>query len=257
MRIWAIADLHLSFGIPNKGMDIFGPSWERHAERVAEYWHELVRAEDLVLLPGDISWATHMDQALVDLEWIDQLPGQKVMIRGNHDYWWSSPTKVRKALPPSLSIIQNNALLWNGTAIGGARLWDCPEVMFPEEIISTETPTISSTPRKSDEALKEAEKIYKRELNRLELSLKALDKSAKRRIVMTHYPPVNSRMGPSRARDLLEQYNVDTCVFGHLHNVRGDLPLFGEKNGVRYLLASCDYLHCKPLLVVVHPMLLN
>jgi predicted phosphohydrolase len=250
MHIWAIADLHLSFGVPNKGMDIFGPSWQRHAERVAENWKQVVDDDDLVLLPGDISWATYLGDALADLEWIANLPGKKVMIRGNHDYWWSSPAKIRNSLPPSISIIQNDAILWNDIAIGGTRLWDCKEVNFPNEIIFTKNPAISAAPRDSDKVKSETEKIYLRELNRLELSLKALDSSAKERIIMTHYPPVNSRMDPTKASDLLEKYKVDACIFGHLHSVREDLPLFGEKNGIRYSLTSCDYLHCKLLHVL-------
>ncbi len=250
MKIWAIGDLHLSFGVPNKTMTIFGTDWDRHEERVEHNWRQLVGDDDLVLIPGDISWATYLDDALPDLEWIDRLPGKKAMIRGNHDYWWSSPTKIRKAIPPSIEVIQNNAILWNDIAIGGARLWDCPEVHFKKEIVYTENPAISSEPRDEEKAQKEAAKIYERELNRLELSLKALDPSAKTRIVMTHFPPVSSKMEWSRARDLLEQYKVDIVVFGHLHNARKDLPLFGTQNNIRYLLTSADYIDCKPIQVM-------
>ncbi len=253
-HIWAIGDLHLSFGIPNKEMDPFGDDWKDHANRVAENWAKKIGTEDLVLLPGDISWATHLDDALADLEWIDKLPGKKLMIRGNHDYWWSSPAKIRKALPPSIEIIQNNATTWNGIAIGGSRLWDCKEVKFPNEIEFTENPTISTPPpadkRENKRKAEEMEKIYSRELNRLELSLKELDQEANLRIAMTHYPPVDAQMNPSRASEILERHKVDICVFGHLHSVKREMPLFGEKSGIRYQLTSCDYIKCDPLLIL-------
>lgn len=250
MHIWVIADLHLSFGVSNKKMDLFGPLWERQPERVEEAWRSSVQPEDLVLIPGDISWATHLDQAIPDLEWIEALPGQKLMIKGNHDFWWSSLSKIRKVLPPSVAVLQNEAVSWNDLSIGGTRLWDCPSVRFKDEIIFTENPAISKLPRDDEKAVREDQKIYARELQRLELSLKQLDQSANKRIVMTHYPPVNAKMDPSPASELLEAYNVDICVFGHLHNVREDIPLFGERNGVQYKLTSCDYLHCTPLQII-------
>lgn len=100
MAVWAIADLHLSFGIPDKSMDVFGPQWTDHAEHVKKHWLESISAEDLVLIPGDISWAMTPEQAKADLEWIHELPGTKVLLRGNHDYWWTSVSKVQKVLPP-------------------------------------------------------------------------------------------------------------------------------------------------------------
>ena len=125
MRIFAIGDPHLSLD-SDKPMDIFGPKWGHHAERIAEAWHETVSEEDLVLVPGDISWAMHLKNAAADLKFIGDLPGRKVILRGNHDYWWDSLSKVRSALPPSMYALQNDALVIGGIAIAGSRGWTCP-----------------------------------------------------------------------------------------------------------------------------------
>lgn len=249
MSIWALADLHLSFGIPDKKMDIFGEEWINHAEKVEGHWKACIKDEDLVLLPGDISWAMRVEEAKIDLDWIDRLPGTKVMIRGNHDYWWTSLTKIEKILPPSIHLIQNNAFQWNDVSIAGARLWDTPEYNFDSYIQYIENPRSKKLTEK-DENPDEARKIFQRELGRLELSLKNLNKFAGLRIVMTHYPPISADLRDSQVSALLEKNNVNICVFGHLHNVKHDRSIFGEKNGVKYCLASCDYLHCAPLKIL-------
>ncbi len=220
MKIWAIADLHLSFGVENKAMDIFGEQWKDHPKQIREHWEALIRPEDLVLIAGDISWAMTLDEVRADLEWIDALPGTKVMIKGNHDYWWSSMAKVNAVLPPSIKAIHNNALLINDVAIGGTRLWDC------------DTP--------------ENEKIYVRELGRLEMSLKAMQ-PAKRRIAMTHYPPIGFDLAPSRPSAIFERFGIDTVVFGHLHSLPQDKPLFGVARGVHYHLTAADFIYFKPI----------
>ena len=134
MTIWALSDLHLSFGAPSKSMEVFGDSWKNYAERIKAHWQECIKPEDLVLIPGDISWGKTMDEALVDLNWIDALPGTKLILKGNHDYWWDSPAKMLAKIPPSIHFIQNNAFNWQGVTIGGARLWDTPEYSFGDYI---------------------------------------------------------------------------------------------------------------------------
>ncbi len=229
-------------------MDVFGSEWVNHGERVAEQWRELIKPQDLVLLAGDISWAMHLEEALIDLKWIDQLPGTKVMIKGNHDYWWGSVSKVRARLPASCHVIQNDAFHWNDVSVAGARLWDTREYSF-EPYINFKPNAVSKEKKVQEDPL-EDEKIFERELLRLETSLKALKSSSRYRLAMTHYPPINALLEPSKASILLEKYRVDTCVFGHLHSVKKQVPLFGEKNGVRYLLTSCDYLDFKPIQLV-------
>jgi hypothetical protein len=241
MRIWAIGDLHLSFGVKNKSMDYFGPEWEGHAEKIAEHWRSVVNQEDLVLIPGDISWAMKVEDAVPDLQWIHDLPGTKVLLKGNHDYWWGSLSKIAPILPPSIHLVQNNAFHWKGATIGGARLWDSPEYSFGQFIQFKENPRAKKDP---EEAIQEdfAEKLFERELQRLKLSLSLLKPDAKLRIAMTHYPPISHDLKPSRVSALLEEYKIDICVFGHLHNIKAGYSLFGEKNGIHYVLASCDYL---------------
>src|SRR6185436_13877424 len=105
MTIWAIADLHLSFGVANKKMDVFGPQWINHPEKIAHFWQHSILPTDLVLIPGDISWAIHSEEAIPDLQWIDQLPGTKLLLKGNHDFWWNSLSKVKQILPSSCHLI--------------------------------------------------------------------------------------------------------------------------------------------------------
>ncbi len=250
MRIWAIGDLHLSFGVKNKSMDIFGPHWASHAEKIASNWKSLIHPEDLVLVPGDLSWAMKLEEVIPDLEWVDALPGTKVMIKGNHDYWWGSLGKLAAVLPPSIHLIQNNVFNWKGVTIGGARLWDTPEYSFGSFIEYRDNPK-QKKPQAEEIVQQELnQKLFDRELERLKLSLSQLDKEAKVKIAMTHYPPIGANLEPSRAAQILEQHGVQICVFGHLHNLKAGEPLFGEARGVRYILAACDYIHFQPIAVL-------
>ena len=251
MTIWALSDPHLAFGVPEKTMEAFGPSWERYAEKIKAHWTAAIAPEDLVLVPGDISWAKRLDEALIDLQWIDALPGTKVILRGNHDYWWSSPAKLSKIMPPSIHFIQNNVFIWNEIAIGGSRLWDTPEYNFAPYIEFQENPRARiKPPEELKNEKEEEERIFVRELERLKLSLSQLPKESKIKIALTHYPPVGADLAPSRASQILESFQIHYCVFGHLHNVRpGSLP-FGEARGVKYLFTSCDYLDFKPLKIL-------
>jgi len=243
MTIWAIADLHLSFGVPNKEMDVFGEQWENHPAKVKEHWLNLIDEEDLVLLAGDFSWAKKIEEAVPDFQWLHELPGTKAMIKGNHDYWWRSLSKAEEILPSSVHLIQNNTFSWKDVEIGGTRLWDA-DFSFDEYIEFRENPNANISERQRDE--KENEKIYQRELNRLELSLNSFQSQSSLKIAMTHYPPVDAELHPSEASNLLEKYGIKECIFGHLHNVRpGTLP-YGERNGVNYHLTSCDYLDFIP-----------
>jgi len=250
MSIWALSDLHLAFGVPEKSMEAFGPSWQKYAEKIEAHWKKTISQNDLVLIPGDISWAMRLEQALIDLQWIDKLPGTKVILRGNHDYWWSSSAKLSKIMPPSIHFIHNNTFIWKEIAIGGARLWDTPEYSFNQYIEFQENPRArAKTLEELSREKEEEERIFIRELERLKLSLSLLPKD-KQRIAMTHYPPIGADLAPSRASQILESFQVNYCVFGHLHNVRkGALP-FGQARGVKYLFTSCDYLDFIPLKIL-------
>lgn len=244
MDIWAIADLHLSISVPEKTMEDFGGVWENYQEKIKNLWEKSVAKDDLVLLSGDICWAMTLNEAKKDLLWIDALPGKKVMIKGNHDYWWGSKAKVEALLPPSISIIQNNCYTYHGIAVGGSRLWDSPEFHF-QELFGDNT---SSKPEKEEKIQKDlSEKIYARELNRLELSLQQMPEEAAIKIAMTHYPPIGLSMNSTSASLLFEEYKIEHVTFGHLHGIQETRKLFGEKNGIHYHLTSADYLSFKPL----------
>lgn len=245
MKIWAIADLHLALSVPEKTMDFFGEPWTGYTDKIQKHWLEHIKSDDLVLIPGDISWAMKLEQARIDLEWIHNLPGTKVILRGNHDYWWSSLKQIQAVLPPSIHLIQNNAMDWYGIGIAGSRLWDTSEYRFQHYINYKDNPRAKSITE--EDTTEESEKIFARELGRLETSLKALPAKSVLRIVMTHYPPISADLQPSRVSALLEKHQIDICVFGHLHNVKKGHTLFGTKSGVAYHLTSADYLDFIPL----------
>lgn len=248
MNVWALSDFHLSFGTPNKSMEVFGPHWNQWIDKMSKACHSLIKQEDLLLVPGDISWASSLEQVLPDLLWIHSLPGTKLLLKGNHDYWWPSKTKLEQILPPSVHALHNDAFKWKGIAIAGARLWDTPEYSFSSLVNAQE---LSVDAKQSEEASKQDnEKIFQRELIRLRMSLDALPKEAERVIVMTHYPPIGLDLKPSRTSLLLDEYPIDYCVFGHLHNLNTRGPLFGKAGTITYLLTSCDYLDFTPLKIL-------
>lgn len=225
MALYAIGDLHLSFS-SDKPMDVFGEHWSNYEEKIKESWLECVSDSDTVLIPGDISWAMKLDQAMVDLEWIHKLPGRKILLRGNHDYWWSSLKKLQ-GLFDEMYFLQNNFYVYETTdqtyAICGTRGWLCPN------------------PNKFEE---NDQKIYDRELLRLKLSLDAAKAAGHEKIiVMTHYPPTNDSRDRSGFVEIYEEYGVEKVIYGHLHSEYSfEAGLQGLHNNVEYLLTSCDYL---------------
>lgn len=226
MKIFAIGDTHLSTNV-DKPMNIFGPGWENHFERICDDWNARVGDDDLVLLPGDISWGMNLAEAQADLDLICALKGTKIITRGNHDYWWDSITSVRSALSNKTYALQNDAIRFDGVVICGTRGWTVPENSFKDI---------------------QDEKIYKRELIRLELGLQSMAKlyqDGDKKIVMIHYPPFNAKMMPSDFTRLCEKYAVDYVVYGHLHGKNCRCKLELVQNGIKYLLTSCDQVNCK------------
>jgi predicted phosphohydrolase len=230
MKIWGISDLHLSFST-DKPMDIFGSHWLNHADQMAEHWDRLVAPEDLVLVPGDLSWAMKLEEARKDMDWIGARPGLKILVKGNHDFWWSAIGKVRAFIPPSCIALQNDAYDAGEFVIAGSRCWSAPG---------------SFDYTAADEV------IYRRELERLKMSLDKAKAMAQGRpiIAAIHYPPFTMGQENTAYADLLEQYPVKICVYGHLHGAKSFKYAFeGMRNGILYLMLSCDYLQFKPRLV--------
>lgn len=221
MAVFAISDLHLSFST-NKPMTIFGGHWEDYEQRIKESWLAQVKPEDIVLIGGDISWAMHLPEVKPDLDFISELPGRKFMIKGNHDFWWTSLTKLKSGWP-EIEFMHNNAFLVDNIAIAGSRGWVCPN---------------------SREFSKDDLKIYNRELVRFENSLKQAKKlGGEALIAMLHYPPTNEKFEDSGFTALCETYGVSHLIYGHLHSVEGfKVGIKGERGGVHYHLTSCDYL---------------
>ncbi len=226
MKIFAIGDLHLSVNNP-KPMDIFGPQWDGYLDKIIAAWKQEVGEDDLVLLPGDFSWAMRLDDAKADFDIIKDLPGKKIIIRGNHDYWWSSISAVRGQLPKDVYAIQNDAMKFGDYIICGTRGWSVPEP--------------------NAEVKAEDEKIFKREVIRLDLTLQAAKKlqtNGEKIVCMMHYPPCNFKRQKSEFTKLIEQYGVSCVVFGHLHGYKKIETQFNIEN-VKYYLVSCDIVENK------------
>ncbi len=240
MRILAISDLHLSFKqshrlgddwekMQYKPMSVLDDKWQNHARHIYDNWHRTVQQEDVVLMPGDISWAMRLPEAKYDLEFLGSLPGTILAITGNHDYWWQSLKKAREAAPENLRLLQNDAIRIGDLAICGSRGWLCPNGVFFTEA---------------------DQKIYKRELLRLESSLQAALKSSPKDIlVMTHYMPTNEKHEYSGFIELLEKYQVKRVIYGHLHGKARHYCLPSTKWGIGFTLVSADYLDFTPRLL--------
>jgi predicted phosphohydrolase len=244
VKVFAIADLHLPGGL-NKTMDVFGPDWQGHAARIALDWDARVGPDDLVLVAGDTSWAMRLREAQADLAWVADRPGRKVIIRGNHDYWWQSLRQVTKAAGPSCHPLQNDVYVSpdGRTAVAGSRLWNAPGLGFGDILDPTQADEgPAATQTQADRAVEDDERIFRRELGRLQLSLRKLPDSTALRVAMLHFPPTAPDLRPTPVTDLLERHGIHWCVFGHLHHVRRDARFAGEARGVRYLLVSCDHL---------------
>ena len=227
-NLHALADLHLSLD-GSKPMDVFGDLWRDHATRMARAWDEAVAPEDVVLLPGDLSWATGLDRAAADLAWIGERPGRKVLLRGNHDTWWASASKVRRALPPGCEILQHDAVDLGGAILVGARGWTAPD---------------DPTAGEGDAA------IFHREVERLKLSVADADRRFGRaapRVAMTHYPPWIVGRPPTEVVGLLRDAGVRLCVSGHLHGADHALGVQGEHDGIRFVLVAADAVGFAPV----------
>ena len=204
-----------------------------YTEKIEENWKNKVLEEDLVLIAGDISWAMKLEDSVSDLEWIDKLPGKKIIIKGNHEFWWKSISAVREILPKSIRAIQNDAIKIGDLIICGTRGWTVPE--------------------ENKEFSEEDEKIYKREVERLKLTLKSakvLQVGNEKIICMMHFPPFDGNGNDSEFVKLFEEYGVSVVVFGHLHGYT-NCKLKQTKNDITYYFTSCDHINNDPVEIIL------
>ena len=231
MSIYVIADLHLSFKV-DKPMDIFGDNWDNHPEKIKNNWLEVVKPEDTVILPGDFSWATYIEDAKQDFEFLNSLPGKKILLKGNHDYWWTTLSKMREFVMnnnfENIDFLYNNAYLVENKIIVGSRGW----ILQDGE---------------------DNKKMIKRENERLKLSFKdGIEKYGedKEIIAFMHYPPIASEnLLGSNYLDFyktMKEYGVKECYYGHLHGNSHNDAIEGEVGGINFHLISADYLDFKP-----------
>ena len=220
--IYAIGDLHLSFN-EDKPMDIFGDNWENHEEKIKQDWLKKVNENDLVLLPGDFSWSMHLKDTIKDFEYLNSLPGKKILLKGNHDYWWTTVTNMRNFLEENnfqnIDFLHNNSYEYEGYIIAGTRGW------------------IQS----ADE---EDKRLVQREVQRLELSIQdGIKKYGEDKpiIVNMHYPPIAN--GPSPFMEVMKKYNVRKCIYGHLHGESIKEAIEGIHDGIEIKLVSSDSLN--------------
>lgn len=240
MSIFAIGDLHLSFDENiDKPMDRFGVEWADHANRLKENWEKTVKESDTVIIAGDVSWGLKLSEAKADFEWIDALPGKKLIFKGNHDLWWNSISKLNK-MYETITFVQNYAVFCEGWYICGSRGWVCPgDMAFSEE---------------------KDRKIYDREVLRLKMALDDAvkqeqsvncDGAIPRIIGVLHYPPTNDSLQNSDFTKAFAAAGASQVVYGHLHGTgKYKRGLQGYMNGVKYSLVSLDYLSCLPKLIV-------
>jgi predicted phosphohydrolase len=234
-RLFAIADLHLS-GTGQKPMDVFGDLWRDHDARIAAAWDGSVGPADAVLLPGDLSWARDLREAAPDLAWIGARPGRKLLLRGNHDGWWSSLRKVRAALPAGCDVLQNDAHEVGHWVVIGARGWTDPSLPG---------------------ATAADERVFRRELERLQRSVADADARFGRsrpRLAMLHYPPWLAGHDPSEVVRVLEGAGVRMCLYGHLHGDDHRLARTGVHRGIDYRFVAADALGFSPVEIAsLHP----
>lgn len=226
MSIYAIADLHLSFN-NTKPMDIFGDNWENHAEKIKKDWLTKVNKDDVVLIPGDFSWETYLEDTYKDFEFLDRLPGRKILLKGNHDYWWTTLTNIKNYLKENnfntIDILFNNSYELDNYIIAGARGWDYTKL--------------------------NERKIIQREIGRLELSLKDAKKKNENKeiVVCMHYPPISRNYLENEFERkilyMLKEYNVRKCIYGHLHSTAHMQAINEEKEGISFQLVSADFLN--------------
>lgn len=233
VKLWGFSDLHLCISKPKKNMGRVFPEWINYVERIRSNWNNSVSNEDIVLVPGDVCWASKLEDAIEDLEFIDSLNGKKIISPGNHDFWWSTQSRLNSLDLRSITFLRNNIMkIGEDTEIIALKFTDDLKIL--------------------PDFLKEKfdEKRYKKELNKLHDCLKKLDKMSKNKILMMHYPPVNKYCTNTDANRLMRKHGIDICLFGHIHDKDANLFSSLPESPVKYVLVSADYLKFSPKLIL-------
>ena len=230
MKIFTISDLHLPLGI-DKPMDVFGEKWNNYVERIRENWQAKIGKDDVVVLGGDFSWATYLEQAKKDFDYLEGLNGKKILLKGNHDYWWTTAQKLKNYVSDngysSIIFLHNNHYKIGNIGICGTRGWVCDNLTGSDD-----------------------RKIYDREVLRLKMSLdSAVNNGCKRLIAFTHYPPFKMNGFDTEFTKTVEEYGAEKCIYGHLHGHIQSKSFNGTHNGVEYMLVSADYIGFSPVLI--------
>lgn len=247
MAVWVISDFHLSLSAPfvpgepprlYKPMSAFGAKWYDHVQRLYDNCRRLVAAEDTLFVLGDLSWAMRLAEAEHDFAFLGGLPGRIWLSKGNHDFWWETKRKSELALPPNVRLLQHEACRTEGVAAAAVRGWYCPG---------------------SQNFDAEAAKIYRRECLRLEMALGQMARLAAEaeadgesllRVALLHFPPFNDQFAYNEMIELMQQYHVERCYYGHLHGYKSKAALQGERWGIKFALVSTDYLAHTPKLII-------
>ena len=231
MSLYAIGDLHLSFET-NKPMNVFGSKWNNYEEKLKQDWNEKVKKDDTIILLGDFSWATYLEDTEDDFKFLASLPGNKIMLKGNHDYWWTTINKMKKFLKEkgieNIDFLYNNSFLYNNYILAGTRGWGVGE--------------------DADDI-----KVKKREKIRLELSIQDGVKKFgedKKIIVCTHYPPFGATDIDTDLIDTMQKYKVEKCLYAHLHGEAHKDAVQGKIDGIEYVLLSSDYTDFKLVKII-------
>ena len=235
MALYVIADLHLDTKSNQKSMEVFGNRWNGYVNKIQKNWLKIVTDADTVILPGDISWALNLEEAIHDLRWIDALPGRKILMKGNHDFWWSTASKMQKFFCEkcinTIDVLNNNALEVENYILAGSRGW------FTDRSMQNASQDVDYA------------KIINREVIRLKMSLDAAKKlqaaSGKEILVFLHFPPLWGDFRSEEILSLLKEYEIHRCYFGHIHSSYNTPSTF-EDNGIRFQLIAADYLDFIP-----------
>lgn len=227
MSLFTIGDLHLSFS-SNKPMDVFS-GWDNYTERLTYNWNKNVTSDDTVVLPGDFSWAMNFKEAKADFDYVNKLNGKKILLKGNHDYWWSTLNKMNVFLSENefstISILHNNHFKYENYGICGTRGW------------------INENENTADA------KVLAREAQRLEVSIKSALSVDLEPIVFLHYPPVYADSYNCNILEILFKYSIKECYYGHIHGKSCNYAINGERDGVKYRLVSSDYVQFNPVFI--------